>query len=69
MADDPQPSVLIAGRNRGGRPRAPEPGSRVMGWVPQSLHDRLIELAAAEDRTVSALVREFLILQVRQRSQ
>lgn len=54
------------GRRPRGRPRAIEPGSTVSVWLPASYHDRLIQLAALrEDKSVSALVRQLLILRLR----
>jgi len=53
---DPTLVVLTAGR-RGGRPPAPEPGSRISSWVPAKDHDRLIRLARARGVSVSSVIR------------
>lgn len=48
-----------------GRPKAEEPaGSSVTAWLRPGEHDRLIELAKREDKTISALVRELVKLKV-----
>lgn len=48
-----------------GRPRAAEPGSRLTTWIPGTTHDRLIALANRRGESVSALVRQLLILRLR----
>lgn len=48
-----------------GRPRVDEPRSSVSTWVPASYHDRLIEMAAQKDVSVSMLVRSMLMLQLK----
>jgi hypothetical protein len=52
-------------KSRGGRPPAKEPGSSLTIWVPTRAHDRLVQLAARDNRTVSAYVRSLVILQLR----
>ena len=47
--------------SRGGRPRAHEPGSRVTIWMPESYHDRLIELAKLYDVSVSSFGKKALM--------
>lgn len=49
---------------RRGRPRLTDSGSAVTTWLRAAEHDRLIKLANAEETTVSALVRSFLILRL-----
>lgn len=51
-------------RNRGGRPRSSEPKSTVSTWLPAEAHDRLIAVAQAKETSVSALVRQVLILNI-----
>lgn len=49
-----------------GRPRLDdEPLSQVGTRLPSSYHDRLIQLAKYHDKSVSALVRQLLILKLR----
>lgn len=48
-----------------GRPRADEPGSTVSVWLPSGHHDKLIELAKKEEKSISALVRQLLIWKLR----
>jgi len=59
-----EPTVLIVGPNRGGRPRADEPRATVSTWMPASAHDRLIQLAKEHEVSVSALVKSLLLLQL-----
>lgn len=47
-----------------GRPPAQQPGSSLSTWVPVSLHDRLIEVASQREMSISALVREALVITV-----
>lgn len=56
--DDEQP------KNRGGRPRAPERRAAVATWLPSSTHDQLIRLANARSQSVSAFLRELVVIQV-----
>lgn len=48
-----------------GRPRVEEPRSSVSTWLPAGAHDRLIELAKREQQTISATVRQLLILRLK----
>jgi hypothetical protein len=48
-------------KNRGGRPRAKEAGSSVSAWVPTSAHDRLIQVAKAQDKSVSEVVKVIIL--------
>jgi hypothetical protein len=48
-----------------GRPRVDEPGTSVSTWLRPSEHDRLIRLANKHETTVSALVRQLLLLKLR----
>lgn len=52
-------------RRKPGRPRATDPSSPVSTRVPESYHDRLIQLAAKHDVSVSAMVKTLLVLQLR----
>lgn len=49
---------------RRGRPQSSEPGSTISVWVPASAHDRIVRLAAKRDQSVSAVVRQLLILRL-----
>jgi hypothetical protein len=55
--------------NRGGRPfgtcRVSEPRHGVSVWLPASIHDRLIKLANRQEQSVSATLRELLIMRLR----
>jgi hypothetical protein len=48
-----------------GRPRVEEPGTSVSTWLRPGEHDKLIQLANKHDTTISALVRQLLILKLR----
>lgn len=48
--------------NRGGRPKAPEPGARVTTWVRSAEYDRLLRLAKAREQSLSGVVRDLLKL-------
>jgi hypothetical protein len=58
MAADPPPL------RKPGRPRVPDPkpGAVVSAWIPSADYDRIIKAAAAQDVTISALVRTWLRL-------
>jgi len=43
-----------------GRPKRPEPGSRVSAWLRAGDHDRLVRDAVKADTTVSAIVRDLV---------
>lgn len=49
---------------RRGRPRVEE-HSTVSTWLPSRYHDRLIQLANQQDKSVSAMVRSLLILRLK----
>lgn len=49
---------------RRGRPRLAEPRSTVSVWLPAHAHDRLIELAKQQEQSISATVRQLLILRL-----
>lgn len=51
--------------NRGGRPRAADPGTTVTTWVRSADYDRLLRLAKARDQSISSLVRDLLKLRVK----
>lgn len=52
-------------QSRGGRPRASEPGSAVTTWVPIKTHDLLVKIAMSRGESVSATVRQLLLLRLR----
>lgn len=62
QADKPVP--VRRGR---GRPPAAEPRTSVSTWLPASYHDRLIRVARQQDVSVSAVVRQLLILRLPRR--
>jgi hypothetical protein len=43
-----------------GRPRTEIPGGTISAWVPSTTHDRLIQVAKMQQRSISAVVRECL---------
>lgn len=47
-----------------GRPRVAEPSTSVSAWVPNGTYDRLVRLANEREQSVSALVRDLLILRI-----
>ena len=47
-----------------GRPKNGEPSSSVTTWLRVGEHDRLIELAKREEKSISALVRELVKLRI-----
>lgn len=58
-------SVMIVGNPRG-RPRvSDESCASVSTWLPGSYHDRLIEMANQKNLSVSTLVRQLLVIQLR----
>lgn len=48
-----------------GRPRVEESRACVSTWLPAGVHDRLIELAKREKQSISATVRQLLILRLK----
>jgi hypothetical protein len=48
-----------------GRPRAEAPGTAVMTWLKPGEHDKLIQLARQQEKTISAMVRQLLTLKLR----
>lgn len=54
----------LAPRRRG-RPRVSEPRSTVSTWLPAHAHDRLIQIAKREERSISAVVRQLLIFRLK----
>jgi len=57
-----EPEAPVRGR---GRPKAETPSSALTAWVPTTLHDKLIALAARNEESVSATVRALLELKVK----
>lgn len=64
MADEMNevPAIIALGGDarRRGRPRVAEPRSTLSTWVWAKHHDRLVQLAAKKEISVSALVRDIL---------
>ncbi len=58
-----EPQVFAPKRR--GRPRGTVQRNSVSTWVESTIHDRLIQLAASERKSVSALVEQLLVLQIR----
>jgi hypothetical protein len=58
-------SILVPS-SKGGRPRAAAPASSVSAWIPFEHHDRLIEIARRERRSVSSIVRAAVLERLRQ---
>lgn len=65
MTDEPEnePSMTIIGRP--GRPRARYQSASVSAWVPTPTYDRLVKMANDRHMTVSALVKQILVIQTR----
>lgn len=64
MSETSEPLPEATPRPRG-RPRVDEPRSTVSTWLPAHAHDRLIELAKRHEQSISATVRQLLILRLR----
>lgn len=47
-----------------GRPRLPEKGSTLTVYLPVGAHDRIIKMAKAQDKSISATIRQLLILRL-----
>ena len=58
--NEPQIMVFGGDRRRRGRPRVEEPRSTLSTWVWAKHHDKLVQIAARKEMSVSALVREIL---------
>ncbi|MEO8682574.1 MAG: hypothetical protein ABI665_26235 [Vicinamibacterales bacterium] len=54
----------VIGPRRRGRPRVDEPCATVSTWLPAKHHDRLIQLAKANELSISATVRQLLMLRL-----
>ncbi len=48
-----------------GRPRLDEPRASVSVWLPANAHDRLIRLAQRQEQSISATIRQLLILRLK----
>jgi hypothetical protein len=57
-ADTPDPP-------KRGRPRVDEPGASVSTWLRPGEHDKLVRLAREQEKTISALVRQWVTLKLR----
>lgn len=65
MADEEhEPSVTIIGPRRRGRPPAEEPGASLSVWLPHSHYDRLTKIAHKHGVSMSAVVRQMIVLQL-----
>jgi hypothetical protein len=63
VADD-LPVVILPPRRPRGRPRATDPKEHLTTWIPTPIYDELIRRANARGESVSALVRDLLILRL-----
>jgi hypothetical protein len=54
-------SPRVTGQKRRGRPKKSETLSFVATRLPAAAHDRLIERARVEDKSVSAFLRDFIV--------
>ena len=61
---NPEDSLVII-TSRGGRPRSAEPSTSVCTWLPESYHDRLIKIAKHRRTSVSSVVKDIVIRQLR----
>lgn len=64
MSDPMQPDPNIEHRRRG-RPRVREPLSFVGTRLPPADHDRLVQLANRQEKSLAATVRQLLVIQLR----
>lgn len=63
--NEPNDATFVERRARPrGRPRVEEPLSAISTRLPASYHDRLIRIANAQEISVSAVVRQLLILRL-----
>lgn len=63
MADNPT-LVAVAPRGRG-RPKVAEPRTTVCAWVEARHYDQIVRLANQQEKSVSAVVRELLIVRLK----
>lgn len=64
MADEPQQMMVIAPRRRG-RPRVQEPRTTVCTWMEARHYDQIVRMANQQEKSVSALVRDLLVLRLK----
>lgn len=64
MADGDTEASMNEARRRG-RPPAQERYSSVSTWVPTRYHDRLIDMANQRGMSVSGLVKQIIVLRLR----
>jgi len=50
--------------NRGGRPKAPEPSTKLSTWVSTRQYDQLVKLSKQREQSLSGLVRDLLTLKL-----
>lgn len=55
-----EPSLLIVGPKKRGRPRVEEPQERLSTRLPLPVYDRLLKHANRNDKKLAALVRDVL---------
>lgn len=61
-------SPFMAILPRRGRPPAEEPCTSLSVWIPTKYYDRLAQLANGHQVSMSALVRQMIVLQLRQKT-
>lgn len=61
MADDPEQ----ANKRGRGRPKVDEPRTTVCAWVEARHYDRLVQIAHRQEKSISAVVRDLLILRLK----
>jgi hypothetical protein len=61
--DDPRLTPITT-RGRG-RPRVAEPRTTLCTWLDAKHYDQIVRMATKEDKSVSALVREFIVLRLK----
>jgi len=60
MSESKEPSLMVLGDRRRGRPRVAEPRSTLSTWVPAREYDRLVKMANHREQSLSSLVRDLL---------
>lgn len=55
-------SDRVITNRKGGRPRVSEPQTAISAWIPAKYHDRLARIAIRNDVSVSAVVKNAIVL-------
>jgi hypothetical protein len=61
----PKPAEPVRRGRPIGATRITEPHSSASVWLPNSLHDRLIKIANEEEQSISATIRQLLVLRLK----